>query len=758
MEKGDMKVQKLLTAFLAAMLLVGIGGLAGITVRPAHAQQTAACYVGATKTGTTRASIVWYTNNSADKVGATFTVYIDVANFTGGDSGTGNLMGYTIQVNWTTTVLDLVGVHDNLPAGFSSTIVGINENLTVANGNGCSITTLGVPINITGPTDLRDLTFKVLQAPNATTPVVSSAISLEIGAETEFGNDLAELIPTTLTDGAFTFYYSAPPPPPPPPPPSGLTKLYVNPASLISPTLTPAATFSVDIDIVNVTNLYSYQFSLQYASSYLNGLGILIYPTPTNETHFTASFKIDGTQGYALVNVSYYAPALQITSTTPLKLATIFFQVKTYSSSSLHLTNVTLVNGSGKPITFTTVDGFVSSSLPHVGLLVVSASPSSIYVGTNVTVTVVAANLGIWRTETFNVTAYRNSTAIATETVTNLHPLTNTTLSFIWDTAGATVGNYLISATASMVSLETNTTGHYLSDGIVDVYPLPHISLIAISASPTTLYAGTSVTITVTAVNFDVWKSQTFNVTAYWNSTSIGTTTITNLASKTNTTVSFVWNTNGATIGSYIITARATMVPYETNSTGHYISFGVVHITSPTVAVLSVTPSITDVYPLVFWNVNITTVVQNQGALPISFNVTAYAYSAYYNSTITIGSQAVTGLASGSSATVIIVWNMANVPVTYQNYTISSKVSLPLGLVNTAKGSLTSGKTVRVRLVGDVNGDAKVNVLDEIAIENSLNTVRGGKGYNMYADINQDGKVNILDLIYCADNQGAHWP
>ena len=55
--------------------------------------------------------------------------------------------------------------------------------------------------------------------------------------------------------------------------------------------------------------------------------------------------------------------------------------------------------------------------------------------------------------------------------------------------------------------------------------------------------------------------------------------------------------------------------------------------------------------------------------------------------------------------------------------------------------------TAEYRLIGDANGDCKVNVLDLIFIRNRLNS-NPATGDDWQADVNADGKINVLDLIY----------
>ncbi len=76
----------------------------------------------------------------------------------------------------------------------------------------------------------------------------------------------------------------------------------------------------------------------------------------------------------------------------------------------------------------------------------------------------------------------------------------------------------------------------------------------------------------VTAVNRGDF-TETFNVTAYANITTIGSQTVT-LTSGNSTTVTFTWNTTGFARGSYTISANATVVEGELNTTNNNFSGG----------------------------------------------------------------------------------------------------------------------------------------------------------------------------------------
>ena len=61
-----------------------------------------------------------------------------------------------------------------------------------------------------------------------------------------------------------------------------------------------------------------------------------------------------------------------------------------------------------------------------------------------------------------------------------------------------------------------------------------------------------------------------------------------------------------------------------------------------------------------------------------------------------------------------------------------------------------------VSLLGDLNQDGIVNVLDAIQTATAFGSYPGHPNWNEQADINRDGVVNILDVIVLANNFGKH--
>jgi len=80
-------------------------------------------------------------------------------------------------------------------------------------------------------------------------------------------------------------------------------------------------------------------------------------------------------------------------------------------------------------------------------------------------------------TETFNVTAYANTSVIATITNITLAEESSTTLIFMWNTVGFALGNYTINAYAWPVLGETGLDDNRLVDGEVMISKLGDLNL-----------------------------------------------------------------------------------------------------------------------------------------------------------------------------------------------------------------------------------------------------------------------------------------
>jgi parallel beta-helix repeat protein len=106
--------------------------------------------------------------------------------------------------------------------------------------------------------------------------------------------------------------------------------------------------------------------------------------------------------------------------------------------------------------------------LYDIGITNITTSKTVVGQGYSLNITITILNYGI-NTETFNVTAYANTTTIQTITNFVLTSRNSTTITFLWNTTGFAKGNYTISAYVWPVPGETDTAGNILTDGMVTV-------------------------------------------------------------------------------------------------------------------------------------------------------------------------------------------------------------------------------------------------------------------------------------------------
>jgi len=149
----------------------------------------------------------------------------------------------------------------------------------------------------------------------------------------------------------------------------------------------------------------------------------------------------------------------------------------------------------------------------------------------------------------------------------------------IYETAFSQVTFNLTSETVAEFDLLPYDANYTLKvdedgDGSIDYEHIPvvvimtteyDVGITEIVPSKTLVGQGYSLPINITVLNYGAY-TETFNVTLYANDTFIELQTIT-LASGNSTTLTFTWNTTGVAKGNYTITAKATQLPDETDTT-----------------------------------------------------------------------------------------------------------------------------------------------------------------------------------------------
>ena len=128
-------------------------------------------------------------------------------------------------------------------------------------------------------------------------------------------------------------------------------------------------------------------------------------------------------------------------------------------------------------------------------------------------------------------------------------------------------GNYTVTLNVTDTEGFWNTTSR-----IVRVTEIHDVALTSIQCL-NKIYSNWVLTITIKAKNQGAY-TETFNITAYYNSSTIGTTTVSNLNPQLESTVYLQWNTAGLPIYvSYVVTAEATL-PTDVDPPDNTITYG----------------------------------------------------------------------------------------------------------------------------------------------------------------------------------------
>jgi hypothetical protein len=175
-----------------------------------------------------------------------------------------------------------------------------------------------------------------------------------------------------------------------------------------------------------------------------------------------------------------------------------------------------------------------------------------------------------------------------------------------------------------------------------------------------------------------------------------------------------------------------------------------VNIATHDVAVTSVTPYGNWTYQ--GWSMNLNVTVANLGDFAENATV-----NLYYNGTAgngLIGTEPVS-LAVNETETLTFIWNTTGVPICYSGYNITAVIDISPEIdSNMTNNVLQSPLTVQVRILGDINGDGKVDIYDALLAATSFGSKPGSSNWNPDADFKHDGVIDIYDMIILASYFG----
>jgi len=188
--------------------------------------------------------------------------------------------------------------------------------------------------------------------------------------------------------------------------------------------------------------------------------------------------------------------------------------------------------------------------------------------------------------------------------------------------------------------------------------------------------------------------------------------------------------------------------PYiiDSNNEDHYPLMQPWITSSHDVAVIAVATNITWIYQGFSVDINVT--VLNKGEF--NQNVTA---TLYYNITAgeMIDTQNMT-IPAGENSTLSFVWNTRGVPYN-RSYTLKAVATIS-EVDNTPADNTLPGGPITVRILGDINGDGKVDGRDIVIAAKAFGTRPRDPRWNPDADVNQDGRVDGRDITLIARNFG----
>jgi hypothetical protein len=354
---------------------------------------------------------------------------------------------------------------------------------------------------------------------------------------------------------------------------AGSATVAVSPPSI---TASVGQDFIVDINISSVSDLYGWEFYLGWNSSLLSLVSVSEGPFLKSGGNTFFTYFLNTTDEHVVVDCTLEGQIPGVSGDGTL--ATVMLNTTNVGECPLNLYNADLRDSSDASIPSQAVDGNFTSMLNDVAVTNVTASPTAVLPGTIVNVNVTVQDEG--NSEVFNLTAYANSQTIGTQQV-SLNSGDSGNLSFAWNTTGYGKGDYNISASLSLPLGEVNTgnsTGT-ANTPVTILTPGHDIAVIGLIPLKTVVGQGYNMSIEVFVKDYGVF-SETFNVTAYLNTTLVGTQMIT-LASAKEAELLFDNSTVNMTKGKYNVSASAGPVSGETNTSDNSRVDGLVIITIP---------------------------------------------------------------------------------------------------------------------------------------------------------------------------------
>ena len=385
--------------------------------------------------------------------------------------------------------------------------------------------------------------------------------------------------------------------------------IYVDPADITDPALTPCNNFTIDIKILNATDVYSFNFKLSFDPTIVEGVEIaegtfLSSVGPTTILHS----QIDNPAGFIWFSVTLTSPPGASGAGT---LATITFHVIGLGATDFTLYDTSLTDSGAQSLTHSTANGrfanvifarlFVDppeiidpTIVPgdlfylyinvenvqnlfgyefHLGYntAVLTCIGVMVHPVQNETKFMTKFSVDDWTGDVFvNVTYLLGANPISTNS-----PLTLVTLLFKVDAMGI---SELPLHDTKLINSSGDPIPHETGDGYFQSV-IRDVAVLDITPSKTTIYEGRTINVTVTVENQGDYFNETFDVTLYYETTPIATQTVHDLPVGNTAELLFAWNTSGLPpCANYTLNAEAETVPYEMDIADNTFTDGKIQI------------------------------------------------------------------------------------------------------------------------------------------------------------------------------------
>jgi len=347
-----------------------------------------------------------------------------------------------------------------------------------------------------------------------------------------------------------------------------IVKVYPPTTVQVDPQLTETQVpqnFTVEVGINNVEDLYELNITLSWNTTLVDYVNHTVYSLlndPVTED------EVNQTEGTYWIWSKSQIPAPPFEGSGSLFEMT--FQAKAPGTFILNISSSRLLDRFGGSITHDVLNGtvLIEPGVHDIAVTEVSVSKTVACQGLCIDINVTVENQGSYN-EDFNVTAYANETLIDIMHV-SLTSYSQTLITFTWNTTEVPLGNYTLSANATIVFGEDDTADNTFTNGIVTIIePSFDIAVVDIGLNKTIVGDEYFAFINVTVEN-QADLTCTFNLTAYadLNLTIIGDEITIGVQSVTLTggnfsVVTFVWTVVGVGHGNYTISAYATPLEAE---------------------------------------------------------------------------------------------------------------------------------------------------------------------------------------------------